>query len=301
MFFFATLRTKYELCPPSFSAALTGRFFCAQTARQTIQNRTVFPTGGHHIDARCLNGAVPQQVGQFCNVLGHVVKQPGKQMPQRMGMDFFRVYSGPGTQALHTLPDSAAIQRLAPLSQENRPLGDALAFGKVQQLGAQLVSEQDLPGLPFQANRRCALAGGLHGKKLHFTDPHAGLGHGFQKKRGLNIPFFPRPKHQSAKFLPGQLFFPEYLALAFQSFQLQTGFLHKLYEPIDRGDHTVDARNGFLRGKSLLPPQKRIPGQFRCSQKAQQMLQAPTVLLNGTQTALPANQVITKCLDFPLA
>lgn len=261
----------------------------------------MLPAGGHDIDTGRLDGAMAQQVGQLGNVLGHAVKQAGKQVAQGMWMDLFRIDVGILTKALHPLPDPAAVQGTALPGDKDGTGADPPGPGKIQQIPAQLVAQRDIPGLALEADHRHPGLGGLHREEAHLAHPYPGTGHGPQQDHSLLIPVLPGLFHKGAELLLAQLVLAEDPALTAQALQLQMRCAHKFQEGIYRRDHAVHRPYGPQLRHLLLPVQQAVPvHQLVPGQKFPQLTQAAAVLVHRSEAALPAQQVLAEQIDIHL-
>ena len=80
------------------------------------------------VDAGGVDAGMAQNVGQAHDVMLHAVENPGKQVPQVVGEDFFLGNPSRGAKALHHGPDPAPIQGLAGFSDKNGAGLDFPAF-----------------------------------------------------------------------------------------------------------------------------------------------------------------------------
>lgn len=78
-----------------------------------FHSSAVLAAGGNDIDSGCVDAAVAENVRQLCNVLFNPVKCAGKQMPQVMRKDLFRVYPRLLAKAFHLPPDIGAVHRFS--------------------------------------------------------------------------------------------------------------------------------------------------------------------------------------------
>ena len=85
--------------------------------------------GSDQVDPGRFNGGVPQQIGQFCDVLAGTVKNRRKQMPQVVGKYLGRLNSRASAQALQFRPDLPAIQLSPAFGTKDRTGSGFLLFG----------------------------------------------------------------------------------------------------------------------------------------------------------------------------
>ena len=76
---------------------------------------------GCHIDPRCFNGGMAQDVRQPGEVALQAVKGAGKEIAQIVGKDFFRADSCGFAQCFHFRPYIAPVDRSPIFSNKNRP------------------------------------------------------------------------------------------------------------------------------------------------------------------------------------
>ena len=99
--------------------ASSGRFFCVDHRRQMVQHLAVLLLRGCGINAGGVDAAVAQKIRELHHIPCQLIKHPGKEMPQSVGVDLLRVYSCSGAKSLQPLPYPAAIQRLSPSGAED--------------------------------------------------------------------------------------------------------------------------------------------------------------------------------------
>ena len=73
----------------------------------------MFIAGGNDVNSGCVDTAVTENIGKLGNVLFNPVKCAGKQMPQVMRKDLFRVYPRLPAKAFHLPPDIGAVHRFS--------------------------------------------------------------------------------------------------------------------------------------------------------------------------------------------
>lgn len=89
----------------------------------------VFRSGGHNIDPRCINAAVPQNICQLCDIFLNAIESPGKQLAQIVGENLGRIDTRCFAQPFHLRPNIAAVQRLSIPCNENSPAPDPAFLG----------------------------------------------------------------------------------------------------------------------------------------------------------------------------
>ena len=75
---------------------------------------------GDDVETGRFNAAVPEDVGQLCDVLVDSVKHPGEQMPQIVREHLLGIDIGGTTQSFHLPPDIGAIHGLAGSGDKHR-------------------------------------------------------------------------------------------------------------------------------------------------------------------------------------
>ena len=155
-------------------------FFRLDHQPQPLDLLPMFCSGGHDIDSRRVDTAMPQDVCQLCNILLNAVKGPCKQFAQVMGKDLAGFYCGRLTERLHLRPDITPIQRLSASRHKDRPCSDTASPGIFQQQPAQLSRQEDGTDLAFAAHCDLPSFYGFHCKKAQFRHANAGAANGFQ-------------------------------------------------------------------------------------------------------------------------
>ena len=100
---------------------------------QALDLPAMLHTRGHDIDPGGADGAVPQNVRQFGDILLDHVEGTGKELAQIMGKDLRRLHPGLFTELFHGRPDSAAVQGPARPGDEHRSAADPPSVGIPQQ------------------------------------------------------------------------------------------------------------------------------------------------------------------------
>ena len=129
-------------------------------------------SGGYNIEARRVDAAVPQDIGQFGNVLFYAIKYSGKKMPQVVGENLFRVYPGFPAQGLHLPPDVRSTDSPARARHKYHTASDSLLRRIAEQFLFQLLHDENRAGLALAAHRGLAAPGRLHRNVLQFADPN---------------------------------------------------------------------------------------------------------------------------------
>ena len=90
------------------------------------------------VDARRIDGAVPQHVRQLDDILAHPVELDGEQVPQVVGEHLLRRDARLRAQRLELLPNAVAGQRRAGFACEVTSLYNAVFLRVFEQLLLQL-------------------------------------------------------------------------------------------------------------------------------------------------------------------
>ena len=129
---------------------------------------------GDQVNAGGLDGAVTQHVSQLDHIPAHLIKGPGKQVPQVMGEHLAGGHPGRLAEPFHLRPDLPSGQTFSASGEKDLAGGGFLLPGVLFQLPAQLAREQDGTQLSFQGDLGSPRLGGLHGDILYLAHPDAG-------------------------------------------------------------------------------------------------------------------------------
>ena len=123
---------------------------------QLVQLPEVLFPGGHEVNPRRFNAAVPQHVRQPDHVVAGAVEGPGEQAAEVVGEHLAPLHARRFAEGLHAGPDRLPGNRETVLGKKNLAQGDFLLFGVFLQLAAQAMRQQNRANFPLQGDFRHA-------------------------------------------------------------------------------------------------------------------------------------------------
>ena len=143
-----------------------GGFFALDHKPHRFHQLSVFTAGGNDINACCLNGRVPENVGKFGNILLDAIEHPRKQMPQIMRKHLFGIHLCFKAEVFHFPPDIRSTHRFARACDEDCSCRYLLLRYIANQFLLQITDYENASRLALERDCRFAFSDGFHGDEL---------------------------------------------------------------------------------------------------------------------------------------
>ena len=233
-----------------------------------LQKPAVLGAGGADVDARGVDAAVSQQVGQLRQILVQPVERPGEQVAEVMGKHLLVGDTGGAAQRLHLPPDVAAIQRCAGAGDKHGAAGDAALLDVAQQLILQAGGQDHPAGLALAADDGHATAGGLGGDGGQLADADTGGADRLQHQRQTGAACLPGGADKGGVLLRGDLPLLRRVGLVLDAQTAHTAVLpvEQAQKAVQRGQDGVDTVGGVVLCQVGLVVQHSVVGQGRVTQ-----------------------------------
>ena len=268
---------------------------------QALHTLAVFSAGGNDVDARGIDAAVAENVGELGDVLFRTVERPREQVAEIVRKDFAWADVRVCAKGFHLSPKIRAAERLARPRNKDCPCCDMPFLGVVQQLFLQFPYKEHRAHLAFAFDRCLSRPRSFYCDELQLA--HADTRPADRLKNQVQAVVFllPRDVQQPNVFSFGQFFF-----LAAKDLSLTVDLFHAAVVPAKESEQAVDARQHGIDAhrciagieQLLLERYGKLFGDRAPIQKRGEYPYIADVFFDGVWALFVGNEVLFKLFEM---